>query len=68
MAQKGEAHKNAKLTARQVVWARKLHYDKGVCMSCCAKILGNVSRQTLYDAITGRTWGHVDEGFPDNRK
>jgi predicted DNA-binding protein YlxM (UPF0122 family) len=65
MPQIGESHHNVKLTAKQVIWARKLHYNKGVCMSCCAKLLDNVSRQTLYDAITGRTWSHIDEGFPD---
>lgn len=54
----GKRHPAAKLTEQQVRLARELHYDKGVCKACCAKIVGH-NRQTVYDAIAYRTWKSI---------
>jgi hypothetical protein len=54
----GRRHYAAKLTEQQVRLARELHYDKGVCVFCCAKILG-VKRTTMWDAVTYRTWKSI---------
>lgn len=37
---------------------RRMHYEKGVCMCCVAKLFG-ANKRTAFDAITYRTWVHV---------
>lgn len=61
MPNKGEGHHCAKLTTAKVIALRKLHYDYGLCMSCAGRLMG-VNRQTAYDAITFKTWKHVEDG------
>ena len=57
---RGERHWAAKLTPDKVRELRRLYYDVGVCMVCAAKLVG-CNRQTAFDAITFRTWQHVED-------
>lgn len=54
----GEAHWAAKLTNERVLEARRLHYKVGLCIKCIA-ILFKENYQTIFDAVTYRTWRHL---------
>ena len=56
--QRGERHHAAQLTERKVRAMRRMHYEKGVCMCCVARLFGT-SKQTAFDAISYITWAHV---------
>ena len=53
----GETNPLAKLTAKQVVEARRL-YAEGTTMSIIARLYG-VNTGTIHDVIKGRTWKHL---------
>lgn len=59
-ALKGAAHHNARLTDRVVVEMRRLK-SEGFRLEEIAEEFG-VGRTTVYDAVKGRTWGHVHVG------
>lgn len=54
---KGSLHSHAKLTEQIVADARKRH-KTGESASSIASDYG-VSKWTMFDALSGRTWGHV---------
>lgn len=54
---KGSLHGQSKLTERSVVEMRKMKAG-GASVDAIANLFG-VSRWTAFDALSGRTWGHV---------
>lgn len=60
--QKGIRHHHAKLTDAKVRAIRYLFWCKGLNQHCIAKLYG-YKNQTIYDAVTYRTWKHVADTF-----
>lgn len=56
---RGREHWAAQLRASKVRAMRRLH-QRGMCCTCIAALYG-LKRQTAYDAITRRTWAHVED-------
>lgn len=54
---RGERNASAKLTARDVAWARRV-VGHSVSLTTAADMLG-VSKPTLWDAVHGFTWSHL---------
>ena len=55
---RGERHHSARLNEAQVIYMRKMHYDKDICVRCVAKIF-DIPYPTAWDAINYQTWRHV---------
>lgn len=55
---RGEAHHNAKLTDAKVRELRRLVEQKGICITCAAKLIG-ISKSAAWDAASYVTWRHV---------
>lgn len=62
MARPGEKHHCAKLTDAKVRAMRKLYWCDKICPTCLSLIY-KANRQTVYDALTYRTWRHVKDTF-----
>ena len=62
MAFKGEKHHSSKLTNAKVRAMRYLFWCKGLNQHCLAKLYG-YTNGTVYDAVTYRTWRHVQDNF-----
>jgi hypothetical protein len=65
MRARGEAHPRAKLTAREVAWARRVYVPASWTWgaSALARRLG-VNPKTVRRAVEKKTWRHVPEGQP----
>ena len=58
MNYRGERHRDAKLTAREVLWIRDA-YRRGVMNQVQLARLFGVRSPTICTAISGRTWRHL---------
>lgn len=50
------------LTPNKVRAMRRLYWVKGLTSMCIARLYG-VKNQTVYDAVTYRTWGTLQDNF-----
>jgi hypothetical protein len=59
MSVQGERHGRARLSERDVLAMRRMAAEDGLCTKCIAHLFG-VSYPTARQAITGRTWRHLE--------